>query len=296
MGVFTEAAPRASSLASLRVSQEDIMAMTQTSKQVYGKSYGGNAAEQYERDFVPVIGRPFAIDLVEGANLQPGERVLDVACGTGIVSRLAAERVGARGRVAGVDVNPAMLAVARSVVTGPAAMQWFETTAEAMPLPDAAFDVVFCQLALQFIPDKRAAASEIQRVLASDGRGYVSVPTPTRFFGAFEQALERRIPPAAPFVRMVFSMHDAAELERLFTSAGFGRVDVREYTKTIHLPPPADFLQEYIGCTPLAGIVADVDAGTRALLEREVADAWQPWVTEHGMTYEQGMLVATLWK
>ena len=270
------------------------MPSTQRSKQVYGKSYGGNAAEQYERDFVPVIGEPFAIDLIEEAGLRAGERVLDVACGTGIVSRLAAARVGARGRVAGVDMNPAMLAVARRVATGPAAMRWFETTAEAMPLPDASFDVAFCQLGLQFIPDKRAAASEIRRVLVPGGRACVSVPTPTRFFDAFEQALQRRIPAAAPFVRMVFSMHDAQELERLLTSAGFTDVNVRAYTKAIHLPPPAEFLQEYIGCTPLADMVGGADADTRAALEREVVDAWQPWVRDGGMTCEQGMLVATL--
>jgi len=220
--------------------------------------------------------------------------VLDVACGTGIVSRLAAARVGARGSVAGVDMNPAMLAVAQRVATGPAAMQWFETTAEAMPLPDASFDVAFCQLGLQFIPDTRAAASEIRRVLVPGGRACVSVPTPTRFFDAFEQALQRRIPAAAPFVRMVFSMHDERELERRFTGAGFSRVTVRAYTKALHLPPPAEFLQEYIGCTPLAGLVAEVNADARAALEREVVGAWQPWVGGGGITYEQGMLVATL--
>ena len=79
---------------------------------VFGHAYGGSAPENYERHFVPLIGAPFAADLVADAALNPGERVLDVACGTGVVARLAAERVGPHGTVAAVDLNPAMLAVA----------------------------------------------------------------------------------------------------------------------------------------------------------------------------------------
>ena len=85
-----------------------------TQQQPYGQSYGGSAAENYERYFVPTIGLPLAKDLVEVAALQPGDRVLDAACGTGVVTRLVAEALGAKGSVAGLDVNPGMLAVARS--------------------------------------------------------------------------------------------------------------------------------------------------------------------------------------
>jgi ubiquinone/menaquinone biosynthesis C-methylase UbiE len=79
--------------------------------------------------------------------------VLDVACGTGVVSRLAVERVGAKGTVAGLDINPGMLAVARSVTPPRMTIAWRQGSAESMPLPDAAFDVVVCQLGLQFVTD-----------------------------------------------------------------------------------------------------------------------------------------------
>ena len=79
------------------------------------KKYGSNAAENYERYFVPTIGTVWAIALLDAAELQSGERVLNIACGTGVVPRLAAERVGPKGTVAGLDINPGMLAVARSV-------------------------------------------------------------------------------------------------------------------------------------------------------------------------------------
>jgi len=74
----------------------------------------GNAAERYERVLVPAIFSPWAADLVALAKLRPGERVLDVACGTGVVGRLAAERVGPKGHVTGLDLNESMLEVARS--------------------------------------------------------------------------------------------------------------------------------------------------------------------------------------
>jgi ubiquinone/menaquinone biosynthesis C-methylase UbiE len=270
------------------------MTTTSTPQEVFGKAYGGNAPENYERYFVPAIGGPLAADLIAAARLGSGERVLDVACGTGIVARLAADCVGTSGAVAGVDVNAAMLAVARSVAAAARTpIQWYETSAEAMPLPDEAFDVVFCQLGLQFVPDKRAAVSEMRRVLVARGRAYVTVPTPTRFFDVLDDALTRQaVPTAAAFVRLVFSMDDASELERLFRSAGFGEVDIRSETKRLRLPRPEEFLSQYIQSTPLAGAITQLDDKRRAALERDVVAGWQEWVEDSGMTYAQEILVA----
>ena len=99
------------------------------SQQHYGRAFGGNAPENYERFFVPAIGAPVAADLIDIAALRPGERVLDVACGTGVVARLAAERVGTTGTVAGLDINPGMLVVARSVAPSGVAIEWHEASA-----------------------------------------------------------------------------------------------------------------------------------------------------------------------
>jgi SAM-dependent methyltransferase len=84
--------------------------------QISFQTFSATAAENYECYFVPAIGAPLAADLVELAALRPCERVLDVACGTGVVARHALERVGDRGRVVGTDINAGMLAVARAVV------------------------------------------------------------------------------------------------------------------------------------------------------------------------------------
>ena len=107
----------------------------------------GSAPELYERYLVPAVTAVWAADLIERAGLQAGQRVLDVGCGTGIVTRLAAAQVGGTGRVAGLDVNAGMLEMARSLQqdTG-ASIEWHHNDIVAMPFPDGAFDVVLSQL------------------------------------------------------------------------------------------------------------------------------------------------------
>lgn len=112
------------------------------SEQRFGESYRGTAPENYQKFFVPMIGAPVADDLVERAGLAPGERVLDVACGTGVVTRLAAEKVGPDGRVAGLDVNAGMLEVARRATPPGLSIDWYEAAAESIPLSDESYDVV----------------------------------------------------------------------------------------------------------------------------------------------------------
>jgi ubiquinone/menaquinone biosynthesis C-methylase UbiE len=263
-----------------------------TPLQIYGKTFSGSAPENYERFFVPAIGGPLATDLVHAAALRPGEQVLDVACGTGIVARLAAAQVGPTGSVAGVDMTAGMLTVARTAATAPIPIRWYETTAEAMPLPDDAFDVVFCQLGLQFVADKAAALREMRRVLVPGGRIYVSVPTPTRFFNVLENALARHVPDAAPFVRRVFSLNDPTVLETLFRDAGFKDVVIHSISKQLRLPSPQEFVWQYLSCTPLAGAMLDLDPAVRTALEHDVVEGWREWVQDGGLTYSQSILLA----
>lgn len=265
------------------------------SRQHFDEAYGGNAAENYERFFVPVIGAPLAAELVEMAMLRPGERVLDVACGTGIVARLAAGRVGAIGTVAGLDLNPGMLEVARAVTPPAMSIEWYESNAEAMPLPAEAFDIVLCQLGLQFVPDKLAALREMRRVLAPGGRLLISVPGPTpALFAMADEAFARHIgPEAAGFVGAVFSLHDRAEIHDLITGAGFHDVAVQPDITTLRLPPPEEFLWQYVHSTPLAGLVAQADDESRAALERDVVSRWQELVQDGALVFEHRLVVAT---
>ncbi len=119
-----------------------------------------------------------------------------MACGTGVVTRLAAAQVAKEGSVAGLDVNSGMLCVARSATPSNAAIDWYETSAEAMPLPDGAFDVVLCQMGLQFIPKRIQALKEIRRLLGLGGRVVLNFPGPIpRLFAALCDAPVRHNDP-----------------------------------------------------------------------------------------------------
>jgi ubiquinone/menaquinone biosynthesis C-methylase UbiE len=259
------------------------------------KQYGDNAAENYERYFVPTIGLAWASTLLDAAELRPGDRVLDVACGTGVVTRLAAERVGPDGAVGGLDLNPAMLAVARSVASPGAAIEWHEASAESLPLADGSFDVVLSSLGLQFVPDKAAALREMRRVLAPDGRLAIATAGPTPpLFAIFEQALARHVrPEAAGFMRAVFSLHDPQELEKLTSGAGFRHVEVRSKARTVALPEPSAFLWQYLYSTPLAAAAAQIDDVGRAALERDVVTAWRSFVEDGALILDANVVLTT---
>ena len=118
--------------------------------------------EIYERVLVGPLFRPFAEQLFARLAPKSGESVIDVACGTGIVARVARERLGPEARVVGVDVSPAMLAVAREVDR---TIDWRLGNATDLPVvaPEE-FTVVTCHQGLQFMPDKAAAIREMRRV------------------------------------------------------------------------------------------------------------------------------------
>src|SRR3954468_24179080 len=128
-------------------------------------------ANIYEERFVPAMFALLAQLVLATIGMQPGTRVLDVACGSGIVARTAAPLVGSSGQVAGLDANPAMLAVARQAAAADGLnIEWRVGNAQSLPFADRSFDLVLCQHGLQFFPDRLAALTEMHRVLAPGGR------------------------------------------------------------------------------------------------------------------------------
>jgi len=206
----------------------------------------GNSAEMYEQYFVPAMFLPWATILLNHAALQPGERVLDVSCGTGIVARQAAPLVGAGGRVVAVDINPAMLGVARALpAPSGAPITWQEGNAMALPLPDGAFDVVLCQHGLPFVPDRAGAVREMRRVLAPGGRALVIVLQALARHPVFEALMEsvaRKLSLPISAVMTPFSLCDTDELWTLFTGAGFKKVDILSESTTVRFPEPERFV------------------------------------------------------
>jgi ubiquinone/menaquinone biosynthesis C-methylase UbiE len=178
----------------------------------------------YERSLVGTLFRPWAERLVERAALAPGMRVLDVACGTGIVARLAHRRLGASGAVVGVDVSPPMLNVAHEIEPG---VDWRVGDAAALPIAaDERFDRVFCQQGLQFFADRQTAVRQLHRALEPNGLALVSVWRSAEempVFAALQRAAERH---AGPINDERYAFGDGAALERLLSDAGFRDVQV----------------------------------------------------------------------
>jgi len=241
----------------------------------------GSAPEVYERELVPAVFGEWAPILVELAQPRPGERVVDVACGTGIVARIAAARVGPTGAVVGVDLNPGMLSVARSVVpteslsAGP--LQWQEASADKLPFPDGSFDIVYCQLGLQFFADRAAALHEMRRVLGTEGRLALMVwrgihESPG--FALLAEALERHVgQAAATIMRAPFGLSNADELAALVRAAGFQNIAIQQRSGTVRFPSIERFVLSYVAGSPLAGPVSQADDAAREALITDLSNA-----------------------
>ena len=186
-----------------------------------------DAAVAYEKDFVPAIFAQWPPVLAEVAGMKTGDRVLDVACGTGVLAREAADRVGPTGRVTGLDLNEAMLAVARRLRGD---IDWRHGDAGKLPFDDGAFDVVVSQFALMFFPDQAAALREMWRALAPRGRLAVAVCAPmarTKGYSLLAGILRREAGDrAAAMVEGYFVIGDEVALQRLCKAVGIAGASV----------------------------------------------------------------------
>jgi ubiquinone/menaquinone biosynthesis C-methylase UbiE len=231
---------------------------------------GGNAAEVYERQLVPAMFAPWAPRLIDLAEVRPGAHVLDVACGTGVVTRLVAERTGMAGRVVGLDINAAMLSVARQLPpVGGATIEWLEASALEMPLPDAAFDVVLCQHGLQQLPDRPAALREMRRVLIPAGRLALCVWSPIEQnpgMAALVEALQRHVgAEAAANRRAPFALGDPAQLRALVEEAGFHDIEIQTVVETARFPSPKALVEYQLAATPLSTLGTLTEEKRRAV-------------------------------
>jgi ubiquinone/menaquinone biosynthesis C-methylase UbiE len=251
----------------------------------------GNAPEVYETELVPAIFEPWATLLVAKAALREGERVLDVACGTGVVTRLVPPQVGITGQVIGLDLNPGMLARARlSPPPDDPAVEWREGDAGALPFGAATFDVIFSQFGFQYFPDRHQAAREMYRVLKPEGRLIIMVwrgLAHSPGFAALAAALERHVSSsAAAVMRAPFAFGDSTdELRALLAQAGFRRILVSADVRMVRFPSPGAFVQYQVAGSPLATHVAEVSDADRDEMIREVSTAMQPYVNDEGLAF-----------
>jgi ubiquinone/menaquinone biosynthesis C-methylase UbiE len=260
----------------------------------------GHGPQAYERYLVPAFFDGCAAELLALVPPASGQRVLDIACGTGIVARRASAQVTgdgtAAGTVVGVDVNEAMIEVARTV---PAAgtITWHVADAAALPLPDAAFDIVYCQQGLQFATDRPDALREMQRVLGPGGRAGFAIWRALEHspaFVTFVDVLQRHAgDEAAAMMRSPFGWSDRNEIRDLVLAAGFESVRIRIGIVLVRFPSATQFLRSEVLSSPLAGPVGALGDHRYQALDDDLAQRLLPYADDDGIAFPmQTWLVA----
>jgi SAM-dependent methyltransferase len=215
------------------------------------------AASAYEELHVPALFEQWAARVADAAQVRDGDRVLDVACGTGVLAREAATRVGSGGSLAGLDPNPGMLFVAERLEPS---VRWQEGVAESLPYDENSFDAVVSQFGLMFFADRRAALREMKRVLVPGGRIAVAVWESLEKSEAYpiEVELLERVAgsAAAEALRAPFVLGNPTELEKLFRNAGVESVRVSTQRGTGRFPSIRTMVEADLrGWLPVMGVV-----------------------------------------
>jgi ubiquinone/menaquinone biosynthesis C-methylase UbiE len=247
-----------------------------TSQSEWGASFAKastSAMSFYDEIMVPRWFDPWARLLLDKLNPKSGQSVLDVACGPGTVTRLAAQRVGLNGRVTGCDLSPAMLELARSKnpIDGSAPIEYLERSADALGVSDGVFDLVTCQQGLQFFPDRSAALAEMRRVLRPGGKLGVAVwcsiedcPPFLALANALEQVLGIEV--ADAYRGGPWGLPDSASLARFADDSGFTNVEVHRYELPIVFEGGPGQLLLTLRAASVAGTLAKLSEADQAEL------------------------------
>jgi ubiquinone/menaquinone biosynthesis C-methylase UbiE len=240
----------------------------------------GNAAEVYEEFFVPALFQEWTDRVAEAARVSPGERVLDVACGTGALTRTVAARVGRTGTAVGLDINDGMLAVARRKAPG---IEWRSGRVEALPFEAGSFDAVVSQFGLMFFEDRRAALGEMMRVLRRDGRLAVAVwdslertPGYAAMTGLLRRLFGDRV---ADALRAPFVLGDPGALRSLFVTAGVADAKVTTHKGTARFSSIKAWIYTDVKGWTLADMIDDAQF---ARLLEEAEKVLRPFVAPDG--------------
>ena len=227
------------------------------------------AGRGYEKLFVPALFKVWTKHLVDGAGIQAGSHVLDVACGTGVLARRALARTGARGRVVGIDPAPGMLAVANELEP---AIDWVACSAEALEVDDGAFDCVISQFGMMFFQDKQKSADEMYRALKPGGSLAIAVWCSVEHNPAYADIIalldEQVGLAAADALRLPFSLGDAKQVTTILADSGFADIAVKTKREIARFPSARQMVEADLrGWLPLFEIFLSEDKIQSLLVE-----------------------------
>lgn len=252
------------------------------------------AAAEYERFWHAQLW-PAQEKLLAQAAIQPGEHVLDVACGTGLVTFKAADATGPSGRVVATDISGTMveLLTAEAAARGLTHVRAERRDAEALGLDDGTFDVALCALGLMYVPDPVTALREMYRVLKPGGRIVAAV------WGARAQCGWAEIFPIvdsrvqSDVCPMFFQLGTGHALAAAFRQAGFEEVATDRLSTTLHYDSAADAAGAAFDGGPVALAVSRFDAATRAAAESEYLASIASWQSGEAYDVPGEFVVAT---
>ena len=239
--------------------------------------FAGSIPATYDRCLGPMFFQPYAADLVARLKLPENSSVLELACGTGIVTRHLRDHLPASARLVATDLSEPMMQNAAAKFTGDAAIEWKQADACHLPFADQQFDAVVCQFGIMFVPDKRLSAREARRVLKPGGVFLFNV------WGSLAENPLGRIahetiggffatdPPN--FYEVPFGYSDQAEIKRLLESAGFGTIRIDAVSKLTVPTNAEDAARGLVHGSPVSIAIAERDASLLPAITNAVAEA-----------------------
>jgi len=240
-------------------------------------AFVGSIPENYDRYLGPILFDPYAADLVTQLSVTENASVLELACGTGILTRRLRDRLGQNGKLIATDLNDAMLACAAQKFEAAERIEWKQADAGDLPFTDQFFDAVVCQFGLMFFPDKEKAVRETFRVLKPGG---------TFLFNVWDTIEQNDLPHAAreviseffednppDFYELPFSFHDPEVIRSLLTTTGFSNIKVKRLSLSAIAASAREVAKGLVHGNPIISSINERNASSVPAIEAAVATA-----------------------
>jgi ubiquinone/menaquinone biosynthesis C-methylase UbiE len=239
--------------------------------------FSGSIPAAYDRYLGPLLFQPYAEDLAARLELKDDGSVLELACGTGVLTRVLRSRLPATVKLTATDLNEPMFRYAADKFTQGETIEWLQADACSLPFDDRIFDAVVCQFGIMFVPDKALAVREAYRVLKPGGLFLFNVWDAlehnelTRIAHETIAGYFEKDPPA--FYQVPFGYHDRGEIKRILEEAGFREVQIVVVEKISNAKRAEDAATGLVQGTPVAMEIARRDPSSLPMITKGVAAA-----------------------